>query len=371
MGFKESARTAISRLMSFSQYEFDTSAFGPVARDLFESESFRRVARDVCPSTQQLLDPVQVSFIIQLPGMSVPLHLDAPYFKGASRFQLPVWLLAVMKFSGLFEDAFVHQVQVVAYIHKWTPDDHTDDNSGVSGGRRTTHRASEFTYYNDADGTASIVPPRPLGGTAVDGSKVVHAAQTYMPSHTPPLLQKEHRHSLRHVDDDVWHLTTAEVPNRTLTYTTDQLRIATVYRARCFATDRERRYFRKTVLADTDAKASKDAGGDGDVEQLDEQMGEEEETYGLWSLNRVLRILSDDLVRRGVLSDVDVVRGDDHDDDTVGIADTAAARLTFGNLLMRTYIHYPLPRHTWFPWNVCLLSELVPTLQPLMSLMCA
>jgi len=28
-----------------------------------------------------------------------------------------------MKFSGLFEDRFVHQVQVVAYLHSWAPEE--------------------------------------------------------------------------------------------------------------------------------------------------------------------------------------------------------------------------------------------------------
>jgi len=45
------------------------------------------------------------------------------FFWGASRFQFPQWLLAVMKFSGLFEDRFVHQVQVVAYLHSWAPEE--------------------------------------------------------------------------------------------------------------------------------------------------------------------------------------------------------------------------------------------------------
>ena len=49
----------------------------------------------------------------------MPLHIDAPYFLGASRFIYPQWLLAVMVMSGLFEEQFIHQVQVVAYFHEW------------------------------------------------------------------------------------------------------------------------------------------------------------------------------------------------------------------------------------------------------------
>jgi hypothetical protein len=40
------------------------------------------------------------------------MHLDAPYFWGASRVSVPQWLLVSMVFSGLFQDKFVDQVQV-------------------------------------------------------------------------------------------------------------------------------------------------------------------------------------------------------------------------------------------------------------------
>ncbi len=39
------------------------------------------------------------------------------YFHGATRFQFPQWLLAAMKFSGLWEDEFVHQVSVRIQPH--------------------------------------------------------------------------------------------------------------------------------------------------------------------------------------------------------------------------------------------------------------
>ena len=42
----------------------------------------------------------------------MPVHLDGVYFEGASKFQFPQWLLAAMKFSGLWEEQFIPQVQV-------------------------------------------------------------------------------------------------------------------------------------------------------------------------------------------------------------------------------------------------------------------
>ncbi len=114
------------------------------------------------------------------------MHLDAPYFWGASRVSVPQWLLVSMVFSGLFQDKFVDQVQVspsaaaapppctaplhrrhapsrrrlqvVAYLHEWT-----DDRGGA------------FVYWKDNSGQMHSVPPSPLSGSSVDGSKTVHA----------------------------------------------------------------------------------------------------------------------------------------------------------------------------------------------------
>ena len=49
---------------------------------------------------------------LQVPGQSVALHLDAVYFERATRFQYPMWLLAVMQTSGLYQNEFIDQVQV-------------------------------------------------------------------------------------------------------------------------------------------------------------------------------------------------------------------------------------------------------------------
>ncbi|CAK0844070.1 unnamed protein product [Prorocentrum cordatum] len=63
------------------------------------------------------------------------------------------WLLAAMKFSGAFEDVFVDQVQVVAYLHDWQP------NSSTGG---------EFVYWS-----GNVAPRRvkPEHGVDIDPQK--------------------------------------------------------------------------------------------------------------------------------------------------------------------------------------------------------
>lgn len=110
----------------------------------------------------------------------VAVHLDAPYFWGASRFHFPQWLLVCMVFSDLFYDKFVHQVQVVGYLHKWTV-----------GRDKAVGNGGEFVFYKnptDANDTRpssiksttmpiGVATPFPRSGTLVDGSKVLHAAK--------------------------------------------------------------------------------------------------------------------------------------------------------------------------------------------------
>jgi len=52
----------------------------------------------------------------------------------------------------------------VAYLHQW--------NDSRDGG---------FIYWNTDDLVGKTVPPLPLAGSSVDGSKVVHAAMVYQP----------------------------------------------------------------------------------------------------------------------------------------------------------------------------------------------
>jgi hypothetical protein len=110
----------------------------------------------VCPAQKQVLDPFQFNFILQVPGQTVAAHIDGAYFWGATRFQYPQWLLAVMVFSGLFKEQFVDQVQVVGYLHDWTP----TDVSAKTGKPSTQHPEEDWQTKTTAFGRcASRAPP--------------------------------------------------------------------------------------------------------------------------------------------------------------------------------------------------------------------
>jgi len=341
-GLKEPHPMLVSRVQSFGRYHFNISEFGVVER-LFSDPRFQSLAKAVCPPDSQELDAFQFNFITNLPGQTVASHIDAPYFFGADRFHVPQWLLAVMVFSGLWTDRFVHQVQVVAYIHRW------EDPTGA--------RRGQFVYYNDSTGVPHEIPPAALSGSSVDGSKVIHAATVYMPDATLPLLDKSKVNLLRYVGGEAtelegsrdtnthaptqparaaetWELSANGAPVRT--YNTSDLRFSVVYRARCFRDGAQRAAF---------AAQRREGGPAGSGDML--------------PLETILGTLKEDLVRRGRAGGRPRAALD------------ALPPLDLAMLLMDEYTRYPLSHTAAVPFNYCALKlKLPPALGSLLDWVC-
>lgn len=310
---KEPYEAAVSRLQSFGAYLFDTAKY-PIAGRLFESEAFQAGAKKTCPAGKQHIEPFQLNLIVQVPGQSVATHVDGVYFLGATRFDFPQWLLAAMKFSGLFEDRFVDQVQVVAYYHEWVPDEST---------------AGEFVYWTGDE--EHRLAPIPRQGSAVDGTKVVHGASVYRPNEAPPRIDKSRENSLRYrAAGDVWDVVS---DGETLaSYPTSALRCSVVYRARCFADAAEESRYHEFL-----DKASHGLGAD---------------EGGSLSLDQVLGTLQAELERR---------RG--------GSLPPDISRLNLAIALLDEFIRYPYPS-SFVPLNYCSLARLAPWVEPLLRPFC-
>ena len=238
-----------------------------------------------------------------VPGQTVATHIDGVYFKGADRFLYPQWLLAAMKFSGLFEAEFVDQIQVVAYFHDW-------EWSEEMGGR--------FVYWKgrkgEDGGAAKIHTIRPMsgGGSGVDGTKLVHAADVYYPSELPPLTDKNRDVRLVKRDNvtEIWDVTEDGVRTGR-NYKQSELRMSVVYRARCFEN--------KLSLEKFNSQGYEPIGLDNILEKLWLNMG--------------------------------------------GKADwrTEVSRLDMGVKIISHYIQYPWPVSI-IPVNYCMVSKLHPNL---------
>lgn len=320
-GLQELHETMVSRTSSFGQYNMfskedsDLKKVHPAVSALFRSAKFESVSTAVCPSDKQIVDPFQYNFIINVPGQSVPLHLDAPTFRGgATRKNFPQWLLVAMCFSGFFKEHYVDNVQVVAYLHRWIPQ---------------KKHAGDFVYFRQDSSKFEMIPAMPLAGTGVDGAKTIHAARTYMPQEMVPPLDKDKHSELVYKGNEKWNL---QVDGKTVRiYDTNDLRVAIVYRARCFESVEDRDDFHENGF------------------------GSKVEPY--MALEKILARFKSDLVAKGKLSEEGA---------------ESISRLDLALLIISTYIQYPLPDPSvrLMPYNVCALAKIFPTVKPLMTAFC-
>jgi len=243
-----------------------------------------------------------------------------------------------MVFSGLFEEEFIDQVQVVGYFHQW---------------EATPERAGRFVLWQNSSSELPVeTAPHPGSGSAVDGSKTVHASSVYHPEAAfeqaaagellgrgLPAIDKSKGAELRYTGDgDRWELVqraarAAEEEVRAR-YHTDDLRFSIVYRARCFASA-------------------------ADVQRHADQRPED-----MMSLQNILEQLVGELVRRGRVADKAEAA------ERI-LEDSPQARYALATLLMKEYLTYPLSDAALVPLNVCAIGALVPWAAPVLAPFCS
>ena len=312
---REDIKAMTTRVQSFAQY-LTKDAFEkyPIFSELFGTAEFINSAKAICPADAQVLDPFQFSFILQIPGQTVATHVDAPYFWGANRCNVPQWLLASMLFSNLFHKLFINQVQVVGYIHEWSP---KQEQQLLINNHSKITIGGDFIYYDTADGSYKSLNAEPLSGNVVDGSKTVHAAKVYRPDIKAPFINKDKNIQLVYQENEIWYLLDKDTNEKLAEYTSNQLRISLVYRARCFSSEEEKlkyKNFQSNI-----------------------------------SISNILEVFINDLILNGKLSI--------EDSETIG-------KLELASLIMENYIKYPMPtlREAWIPFNYCALPLMFPWL---------
>jgi len=167
--------------------------------------------------------------------------------------------------------------------------------------------------------------PYPRAGSAVDGSKTVHAAEVFRSEVIPPLLSKDAQNVLTHVDGDDWVLSFSD-REETVKYKTNDLRMSVVYRARCFKDESESKLY---------------AGSGGPKPMI---------------LGNILEKFAKDMVKKGVVKSVKLALD--------------MPRLDFAMLILQTYVKYPLPVDALIPYNYCALGRLMPALKPILNIIC-
>ena len=190
-------------------------------------------------------------------------------------------------------------------------------------------QGGNFVWYNNETSWQSVLP-MPRSGSVVDGSKMLHAATIYRPDVKAPHMDKSKDNVLKFMGGDRW-----EVQSDGLTiqnYTTDDLRVTIVYRAKCFK----------------------------DATELEAY--KEFESTNTMDLDAILEKLTTDMIDKGVL------RKENR---------TKMTRLELAFKIVETYIRYPLPpfQIARVPFNYCALpavlpSFILPILEPLFKVFC-
>jgi hypothetical protein len=305
-GRKELYERAVSRLQSFQMFKVDGDLQQLETLDaLFKSEKYVEKAKEVCAG-YDIIDPFQLGIIINLPGQEVPIHFDAPWFTEYTRTDVPQWLLVAMSESRLFEDQKLHQVQGVAYLHKWV-------NEETDGGG--------FFWWPKGNGGEMIHHKCKFNSALIlNGCIIPHGVYPYQPTRdTPelPLLTKSSQVELAYVGEDKWELRDLQQDEASehrviQNYQTSDLRMSLVWRSRCFKTQEEFEHFQTLDRSDSTPE-------------------------------KVMAILEKDLVKRGVLAE-------DHNLNV----------LELSLLIMDTYVKYPMDDKSLMPYNLCVLPHTLP-----------
>jgi hypothetical protein len=222
-----------------------------------------------------------------------------------------------MVFSGLFQERFISQIQVVGYLHEWELNEKGKEDVG-----------GDFVYYlsNDEKTGMKSVSSKSGLGTIVDGSKVVHAAKIYQPSVKAPYLDKDKDCHLIYQGNEKWQIFCDHqpLPENQGVYDTSELRISIVYRARCFRSEREKQRYHSQTPED------------------------------MIPLETIMNTFKEDLVKnKGYKKDYI----------------NSLKPFNFAMLLVDKYLKYPLPPRsaTTIPFNYCALPVLVPWTDSLME----
>lgn len=136
-----------------------------------------------------------------------------------------------------------------------------------------------------------------------------------------PFLSKDKQNVLKFLGNETWGLFSDD--QEVTKYSTNDLRISIVYRARCFASEE-------------------------DIERYNNQ-------ESFMTLENILETLKKDLIKRGRLSENQNV-----------------SMIDFAIKLLDEYVVYPYPTYprTWIPLNYCVLPKVIPFLRHITQYLC-
>ncbi len=87
----------------------------PGAEGVFHNPRFIAAARETFSA--EVVLPLAMMTNLNAPAPAAPPHLDLPFFRGAHKREVPLWLLAPMGYSGLFQHWAIPVASVITWFY--------------------------------------------------------------------------------------------------------------------------------------------------------------------------------------------------------------------------------------------------------------
>ncbi|MGH9231750.1 MAG: 2OG-Fe(II) oxygenase [Acidimicrobiales bacterium] len=210
------ARTSYFR----EEYAYDGAEHIGGVESFLHNPGLVRAAVDLYD--RPIVEPAIAFANLMVPGQELAVHTDVPEFRGASRRNVPQWLLVVMHHSGLFDPWRLRIATGIAYFR-----------DGEGGALR---------YWPDGpDGAPVVHPVRANTAVVLDTDSVFHGVDPVALEVEPPVVRPGA--GLVAGDDGRWRLSDADGA-AVADYAWDDLRFSVSWKAYCFADEAKRTAWR-------------------------------------------------------------------------------------------------------------------------------
>jgi hypothetical protein len=210
------ARTSYFR----EEYAYDGAGHVGGIESFLHNSALARAAAAL--HDRPLVEPAIAFANLMVPGQELAVHTDVPEFRGASRKNVPQWLLVAMHHSGLFDPWRLRIATGIAYFQ--------DSDQGA------------LRFWPDGpEGEPATHPVRSNTAVVLDTDTVFHGVDPVGTGPEAPPVKRGN--ALVAGEDGTWVLSRAdgEVLGR---YGWDELRFSVSWKAYCFADEAERAAWR-------------------------------------------------------------------------------------------------------------------------------
>jgi hypothetical protein len=120
----------------------------PGAETAFHNRHFIEAAQETFSA--EVVQPLAMMTNLNAPAPAAPPHLDLPFFRGAHQREVPLWMLAPMGYSGLFQRWAIPVASVITWFYSGKGGEFEYWPAGLDGpSQKTAQRVSNLGVVAD------------------------------------------------------------------------------------------------------------------------------------------------------------------------------------------------------------------------------